>query len=224
MANSYIHAVSSHRRFGGELAQHIAVHDWFDRSKEAYANFRHRAIRHNDYGVHLAGRVFSGDWVDAGVLSKVAERHVVEDLGHVPTLGAWFGAISPNRPFFHAKEMMPDEHCSADARKWGGTIEDYRALHEFIDETRQWFDDSRHRAVHHHAMGCFTAEKVFGVVIPLAGKRPIPTRWVVEAHISRELGQIPSLQDWVAPIKAEKWMNSVAWKPRSLDEAEATAA
>ena len=45
MAHRYHHAVSSARKFGGKPNDYIAIHTWFDRSKEQIADFRHRVLR-----------------------------------------------------------------------------------------------------------------------------------------------------------------------------------
>ncbi len=58
MAHSYHHAVSSARKFGGVPEDYIAVHSWFDRSKEIVADFRHRALRHHAEGIWLAETIF----------------------------------------------------------------------------------------------------------------------------------------------------------------------
>ena len=54
MAHSYHHAVSSARKWGGAAEDYLAIHTWFDRSKEIVADFRHRALRHHAEGIFLA--------------------------------------------------------------------------------------------------------------------------------------------------------------------------
>lgn len=93
MSHPYHHALSSVRAFGGTAADFLPLHDFLDSSKGHYADLRHRAVLHHSFGVTLAERVFgpviettSGRQVPTRV---VAERHVVEDLGSIPTLADW---------------------------------------------------------------------------------------------------------------------------------------
>ena len=74
MAHSYHHAVSSARKFGGVPEDYIAVHSWFDRSKEMVADFRHRALRHHAEGIWLAETIFGITIVNS------TGRHVRCDL------------------------------------------------------------------------------------------------------------------------------------------------
>lgn len=57
MAHPYHHALSSVRKRGGEVADHLPIHDRFDESKMIVADFRHRALRHHAEGICMAERV-----------------------------------------------------------------------------------------------------------------------------------------------------------------------
>jgi hypothetical protein len=50
MTSPIFHAVSLARKWGGRPEDYIGVHDWFDASKEGFADFRHRALRHHSQG------------------------------------------------------------------------------------------------------------------------------------------------------------------------------
>ena len=61
MAHPYHHALSSVKKWGGTVEDFLAVHSWFDQSKEITADFRHRALRHHAEGIFMAetiGRAF----------------------------------------------------------------------------------------------------------------------------------------------------------------------
>ena len=47
MAHPYHHALSSVKKWGGAVDCYLALHSWFDASKEITADFRHRALRHH---------------------------------------------------------------------------------------------------------------------------------------------------------------------------------
>lgn len=99
MAHSYHHAVSSARKWGGTPDDYIEIHTWFDSSKEIVADFRHRALRHHCEGIFLAERLF-GVTVTLSTgrivpVRLIGERHVLEDLGRIPSFADWVRCIRP---------------------------------------------------------------------------------------------------------------------------------
>ena len=56
-------------------------------------------------------------------------------------------------------------HAVSSARKFGGIPADYQAVHDWIDGSKQIIADFRHRALRHHAEGCFAAEALFGTTL-----------------------------------------------------------
>jgi hypothetical protein len=100
----------------------------------------------------------------------------------------------------------PLHHSQSSARKYGGKPEDYLALHNWFDESKQFMADFRHRALRHHAEGIFMAERFFGVAIPNSDGKQVPVRFVGEQHVTEDLGFIPSVEDWFSCIKGRPWM------------------
>jgi hypothetical protein len=97
-------------------------------------------------------------------------------------------------------------HAVSSARRWGGTPEDYLSIHAWLDGSKRILADFRHRALRHHAEGCWQAEEVFGVTITNSAGRIVPVRLIAEQHIVEDLGRIPSFADWVRAIRPEPWM------------------
>ena len=97
-------------------------------------------------------------------------------------------------------------HSLSSVKKWGGKPEDYQAIHDWFDESKKIMADFRHRALRHHAEGCFACEKEFGVAIKNSDGRMVPVRLIAERHIIEDLGYIPSMSDWFKQIKPAKWM------------------
>jgi hypothetical protein len=58
IANPWHHSVSSAKKHGGEPEDYLDVHAWFDQSKEHFADFRHRALRHHTQGIFECERTF----------------------------------------------------------------------------------------------------------------------------------------------------------------------
>lgn len=100
----------------------------------------------------------------------------------------------------------PYHHALSSQKKWGGSVEEYLAIHSWFDASKEIIADFRHRALRHHAEGIFMAETIFGVTITLSSGRVIPTRWVGEQHVTEDLGFIPSFADWVRAIQPASWM------------------
>lgn len=87
--NSYFHAVSSAKRFGGEPEEYLNIHEWIDGSKVSIGDPRHRALRHHTQGVwtcqEIFGRVLVLNTGRKVPVREIAERHIIEDLGWLPS-------------------------------------------------------------------------------------------------------------------------------------------
>ena len=103
-------------------------------------------------------------------------------------------------------------HAVSSARRFGGEAADYHALHDWLDASKMIIADSRHRALRHHAEGCFAAEAVFGHRITNSAGRIVPVRVIAEQHIIEDLGRIPSFAEWVRNIRPEPWMGRIGIK------------
>lgn len=89
-----IHAKVSAKKYGGRVEDYIEIHDFFDSSKAAFPDVRHRAILHNSFGIYVAEKLFgtyitNSDDKDVSV-RDICEDHVIQDLGFIPTLDRWF--------------------------------------------------------------------------------------------------------------------------------------
>jgi hypothetical protein len=89
----YIHAKNSVKRYGGVIEDYMPIHDFFDSTKSAFADVRHRAILHSSFGIFLVEKVFGQTIVnsDGKAISvrDIGEDHVMEDLGSIPTIEQW---------------------------------------------------------------------------------------------------------------------------------------
>ena len=99
MAHPYHHALSSVKKWGGKVEDFMDIHEWFDRSKEIYPGFQHRALRHHGEGVYMAATIFGPTLtLSTGRIIPtrwVGEQHVKEDLGFIPSFADWARAIRP---------------------------------------------------------------------------------------------------------------------------------
>lgn len=86
------HSKSSAAKFGGLASDYVHIHRVMDSSKLFLADWRHRALLHNTYGIylmeeHIIGPTFqrTSDGVTVDTRSVVSE-HIKEDLaGVIPT-------------------------------------------------------------------------------------------------------------------------------------------
>ena len=96
---AFNHCKSSVKYFGGEEDDYLKIHQWFDESKTHYADIRHRALRHHTQGISECEEKFgvyiynsNGNKV---IVKAIAEQHIREDLGFIPTLQDWFKLMKP---------------------------------------------------------------------------------------------------------------------------------
>ncbi len=102
MTHPYHHAKSSAKKWGGEPEDYLEIHDWFDASKESYAHFTHRAVRHHAEGIFECERVFGTTITNSNgkkvPVRYIGEQHVKEDCGgRIPTRADWLSRIRPER-------------------------------------------------------------------------------------------------------------------------------
>lgn len=88
--NSWHHAQSAARKWGGIPEEYIAIEEFIDSSKKHIGDVRHRSMYHHTEGIWLCQQIF-GRTIAVGErgiqvpVRLVAERHVLEDLGWLPS-------------------------------------------------------------------------------------------------------------------------------------------
>ena len=86
----YIHAKISAKKFGGKAEDYLDIHDFIDHTKELLPDMRHRALLHSAFGCFMVERIYSHVRVNSDGREysprDVAEAHVIEDLGFIPTV------------------------------------------------------------------------------------------------------------------------------------------
>jgi RNA-binding protein YlmH len=91
--NSYLHAKAAAHKWGGTPEDYIAIEEFIDGTKKAFGDVRHRAILHNTFGCWLAqevfGRVIQLEGGKQVAVREIAEQHILEDLGFIPTIENW---------------------------------------------------------------------------------------------------------------------------------------
>lgn len=89
----FAHAKNSAKKYGGKPEDYQEIHDFFDSSKAALADVRHRALLHSAWGIFMVERVFGTTIVNSHFktvcVRDIGEDHVIEDLGRIPTVESW---------------------------------------------------------------------------------------------------------------------------------------
>ena len=97
-------------------------------------------------------------------------------------------------------------HAQSSARKYGGRPEDYQAIHDWFDSTKEHLALPGHRALRHHAAGIWESEQVFGTWITNSDGRTVPVRFIGEQHVREDCRCIPTVADWLKGLPIEPWM------------------
>ena len=104
--NSWHHAVSAAHKWGGTPEDYIEIEEFIDSSKKIIGDVRHRSLYHHTEGIWLCQRIF-GRVLGIGhkqvPVRLIAERHVLEDLGWLPSPADYIGGM-PIKPWMSGKQ------------------------------------------------------------------------------------------------------------------------
>lgn len=101
----------------------------------------------------------------------------------------------------------PYHHAISSSKAFGGTPEEYQAIHDWFDQTKAHLPDVRHRALLHSSFGIFLCEQVFGTTLRLTNGKQVPVRLIGEQHVKEDMGgMIPTVQDWLGDLPLRPWM------------------
>ena len=206
MAHPHHHALSSVRRFGGQVEDYLALHSWFDATKAHIADARHRTLRHQSLGVFIAEMTFGVTLLNSSgnqiPVRAVAEQHVQEDFSFIPSMQQCFQNLPVESWMLgNYTSDTPSVQARWSAGQFGGDPVDYLPIHTFLEGSRLHLSDARHRVLLHTTLGVQTVEEVFGLEL-----NAVPTRLIVEAHIRADLGFVPTVEEALGSLPLEPWM------------------
>ena len=142
---------------------------------------------------------------DAGASSRLGEQRRCVRRVRLESRRRYASPYA-QRPFHRLRDdgarramTHPLFHAQSSVRRFGGKVEDYQLIHDWLDATKETFCDFRHRALRHHSQGVFEAERVFGLSIRNSDRKDVPVRYIAEQHIKEDCGGIvPSVSDWLS--------------------------
>ncbi|GAA4343870.1 DUF6915 family protein [Flaviaesturariibacter amylovorans] len=95
------------------------------------------------------------------------------------------------------------KHSLLSRKKFGGLPDDYFAIHRFLDSSKLYFYDMRHRALLHHTFGIALCTRRFGETLVNADGRTVLVRDVAAEHCREDLmGIVPTLNNWFRNVDA----------------------
>ena len=100
--------------------------------------------------------------------------------------------------------MNPVTHCRISCHRWGGREEDYYAIHQFIDSTKELCSDYRHRILHTHWSINNIIIPIFGHTLINSDGKAVDVKDMCERdHLLADYGNqfIPTLGDFISAIE-----------------------
>ncbi len=93
----YLHAKSSAKKYGGVPEDYLDIHDLMDSSKSAVPDVKHRVVFHSSFGCFIVEMIFGTNITNSEgktvSVRDIAEDHILEDLGFIPSLDKWLQAM-----------------------------------------------------------------------------------------------------------------------------------
>lgn len=112
--------------------------------------------------------------------------------------------------------MNPYIHSEISVKKRGGIIEDYYAIHAFMDSTKDLCSDNRHRLLHTMWGINQIVVPIFGVMITNSDGKKVNVKDLCEQdHVLPDYRNrfIPTLADFIDAVD-EKALHDADWKPK----------
>jgi hypothetical protein len=89
------------------------------------------------------------------------------------------------------------KHSLLSKKKFSGIAEDYLQIHKFIDASKLFYFDIKHRILLHNTYGIDICIQKFGETILNADKKNILVRDIAAEHCKEDLmGIVPTLNNW----------------------------
>jgi hypothetical protein len=87
----FLHGRIHAKKYGGVPEDYADIDDFIDSSKIAFPDIRHRAILHSSFGCYLVEQMFGRTRKNSAGIEysprDIAEDHIQQDLGFIPTVG-----------------------------------------------------------------------------------------------------------------------------------------
>lgn len=90
------------------------------------------------------------------------------------------------------------DHCRLSVRKFGGDEMDYYHIHKFMDSSKLFYFNPKHRLLLHNLYGIELTVRKHGDVLINADQRSVLVRDIAAEHCREDMsGRVPGLEDWL---------------------------
>ncbi len=104
------------------------------------------------------------------------------------------------------------KHSELSAVKFGGIAKDYFKIHKFIDSSKLFYFNVKHRSILHHMYGVELCIRLFGDTIRNNDNQVRLVRDIAVEHLKEDLnGRIPTVKEWFEK-DGNSWINMVFGK------------
>lgn len=94
----YLHGRIHAKKYGGTSEDYSDIDDFIDSSKSSVPDIRHRAIFHSSFGCYVVEQMFGRTRINSDGKEysprDVAEDHILQDLGFIPTMEQYLNNMS----------------------------------------------------------------------------------------------------------------------------------
>lgn len=116
----------------------------------------------------------------------------------------------------------PEIHAKSSVKRWGGTIEDYIAIHELLDSPKETMNNNTSRMLTHNVWFCYKIiPMIFGYNITNSDGRSVDTIDIAMLHVAEDFRMkfVPTVQDYLKHLDVQPWMNNGV---KDIENQEAT--
>lgn len=116
----------------------------------------------------------------------------------------------------------PEIHAKSSVKRWGGTIEDYLAIHELLDSPKETMNNNTARMLTHNVWFCYKIiPKIFGYNITNSDGKSVDTIDIAMLHVAEDFRMkfVPTVQDYLKHLDVQPWMNNGV---KDIENQEAT--
>jgi hypothetical protein len=94
----FIHSKIHAKKYGGVPDDYADIDDFIDSTKQAVPDVRHRTILHSAFGCFLVEKIFGRVRTNSSGKEysprDVAEDHILQDLGFIPTMERYLNCMT----------------------------------------------------------------------------------------------------------------------------------
>lgn len=96
------------------------------------------------------------------------------------------------------------KHSLLSKKKFNGEPEDYLEVHKFLDSSKLYYFNIKHRALLHHTYGIDLCTQRFGEILTNSENQKILIRDIAAEHCKEDLmGIVPTLNNWFKHVDPE---------------------